>query len=126
MPEKTHNLEAAENWDLDNVEPVRRTKPIRAVVSVAFKREDFEVVAEHAEQKGMRTSEFIRKAALEKAVRSPAPATVNSFGGTTGTFVVAVAYPMTYVHNKILVAEYTRSYPANPKGTSRPQPSEHV
>ena len=112
MPEKTHNLEAPENWDLDNAEPVRRTKPIRAVVSVAFKRKDFEVVAEHAEQLGMRTSEFIRKAALEKALPDLAPANVNSFAGTAGTYVVSGAYAMTVVYNKII--ENVVSYPATP------------
>ena len=112
MSEETHNLEAAEDWDLDNTEAVRRTKPIRAVVSVAFKREDFEVVAEHAEQLGMRTSEFIRKAALEKALPVSAPANVNSFGGTVGTYVVSGAYAMTGVYNNILVDEYLGSSPA--------------
>ena len=112
MPEKTHNLEAPENWDLDNAEPVSRTKPIRAVVSVAFRREDFEVVVEHAEQLGMRTSEFIRKAALEKALPDPALAHVDSFGGTGGNYFVSGAYAVTAVYNKILVDEYLGSSPA--------------
>ena len=60
------DLESSVNWDLDKAEPVRRTKPARAVVSVAFRREDFEIVSAAAERAGMRTSEFIRTAALEK------------------------------------------------------------
>lgn len=39
-------------------------KSPRAVVSVAFAREDFELVARVARTSGMRTSEFIREASL--------------------------------------------------------------
>ena len=43
------------------------TQKPRAVVSVAFARDDFEQVASAARQSDMKTSEFIRGAALAKA-----------------------------------------------------------
>ena len=64
--DEIEDLESSANWDFDNAEIVRRTKPARAVVSVSLRREDFETVSEAAERAGMRTSEFIRTAALEK------------------------------------------------------------
>jgi hypothetical protein len=37
----------------------------RAIVSVAFSREDLRKIAEHARRQGMKTSEFIRNATLD-------------------------------------------------------------
>ena len=64
--DEIEDLESSANWELAEAEPVRRTKPARAVVSVAFRRDDFEIVSAAAERAEMRTSEFIRTAALEK------------------------------------------------------------
>ena len=61
-----HNLQNPNNWDFENAEKRPGVKKPRAVVSVAFSREDFERVAEHAEHLGMKISEFIRNAALEQ------------------------------------------------------------
>jgi hypothetical protein len=54
------------NWE-DEEDPVRPpVKSPRAIVSVAFSREDFERIAEHAREHGMKTSEYIRRAALDQ------------------------------------------------------------
>jgi uncharacterized protein (DUF1778 family) len=59
-------LQSEGNWDYDRAERRPGRKP-RAVVSVAFSREDFERVASAAEQSGMKVSEFIREAALSRS-----------------------------------------------------------
>ncbi|MGD0115090.1 MAG: hypothetical protein ABSC13_03690 [Dehalococcoidia bacterium] len=57
-------LKNPKSWDWEQAERrVGRKKP-RAVVSVAFKREDFDSVAHFAERAGMKLSEFIRSAAI--------------------------------------------------------------
>ncbi len=60
-------LKDPRNWDLEA--PVTRegVKNPRAVVSVALAREDFELVTRVARMSGMKTSEFIREASLERA-----------------------------------------------------------
>ena len=54
--------EWADDGDAELRPPV---KPARAVVSVAFPREDLERVSTEARRKGMKLSEYIRTAALE-------------------------------------------------------------
>lgn len=56
-------------WDFEHAERRPGVKNARAVVSVAFKRTDFERVSEYAERHNMKTSEFIREAALGAARR---------------------------------------------------------
>ena len=55
-------------WDLDNAEEQQPepARPSRAVVSVAFSREDFDRVALFAENNGLKISEMIRNAALDE------------------------------------------------------------
>ena len=84
-------LEAAGAWALEDATPGRRTKPARAIVSVAFTREDFDLVSESAEQAGMRTSAFIRTAALERA--SPVGHLIDVSTGTAGVFVAQAELP---------------------------------
>ena len=64
MATKEEELQNAENWDFENAEKMPGRKNARAVVSVAFNRDDFELVGQRAEQLGMKTSEFIREATL--------------------------------------------------------------
>ncbi len=64
------DLQEESNWDFDNAEARPATPSKRVVVSVAFARPDFEQVAEYAKAVNMKTSEFIRTAALEKAQSS--------------------------------------------------------
>ena len=62
--EQLQNQESRD-WDRAESRPGRK-KP-RAVVSVAFNREDFETVAAFAERAGMKLSQFIRSAAIRCA-----------------------------------------------------------
>jgi len=86
-------LENADNWDFENAERHSGGKASRVVVSVAFHREDFSRVAERAERTGMKTSEYIREAALEKATHEEEMARVSSFSGSLGSSVFT-PYPL--------------------------------
>ena len=77
--DKPQGLEDAENWDFSTAETRPPVKAARAVVSVGFGREDYERVATCAENTGVRISEFIREAALERAFRQMALATLSSY-----------------------------------------------
>jgi hypothetical protein len=57
-------LQSPESWDWERAESRPARKKPRAVVSVAFNRDDFETVAAFAERAGMKLSEFIRSAAM--------------------------------------------------------------
>jgi hypothetical protein len=59
--EELHN---PESWDWERAQSRPGRKKPRAVVSVAFNRDDFETVSAFAERAGMKLSEFIRSAAL--------------------------------------------------------------
>jgi hypothetical protein len=74
-------LENEDHWNFDTAEVRRGVVRSRAVVSVAFAREDFQRVSEYAELQGKRTSEFIREAALEKVARATLPLTTSSSSG---------------------------------------------
>lgn len=77
-------LQNADNWDFDTAEIRQPVKHPRAVVSVAFQREDFERVATLAQRHNMRMSEYIRKAALG-GIAGVRPAPAGSFvGSATG------------------------------------------
>lgn len=77
-------LQDPESWS--NKSEVRApVKPQRAVVSVAFSREDFDRVVEHAQRAGMKTSEFIRYAALEHVAEQGMPVQVFSVSGSVRT-----------------------------------------
>jgi hypothetical protein len=62
-------LEDPSTWE-DGGEVRPAVKSSRAVVSVAFSREDLARIAAEAERRGMKTSEFIRAAAL-RCVTTP-------------------------------------------------------
>lgn len=64
---KDADLENPDNWDFARAERRPGTKQGRAVISVAFPREELEIIAEAAEQRATTVSAFIREAALEKA-----------------------------------------------------------
>ena len=65
--EELEELQNAGSWEEDGAIAQPAGKAPRAIVSVAFPREDFERVTAQAKLAGMKTSEFIRQAALEKA-----------------------------------------------------------
>ncbi len=72
-------IQNPDNWDFEHAERGKRTRAPRAIVSVAFSREDFEKVGRCAEQLGMRTSEFIRDSAVTRAARQMNLGSVSSF-----------------------------------------------
>jgi hypothetical protein len=73
-------LQDPSTWeDAGDVRPA--VKSSRAVVSVAFPREDLERIATEAERRGMKTSEFIRAAALQCVTTHRVSARVVSVNG---------------------------------------------
>lgn len=91
--DELEEMQNPDTWEdsEEQVEPA--TKPARAVVSVAFARDDFETVVEAANRRGMKTSEFIREAALEKTVSQPQRAQVLVVSGSVQTNYAAVSGP---------------------------------
>ena len=77
-------LEDPEEWDSDRAEVRPPSKSARAVVSVAFARDDFGRVSEAARREGMKTSEFIREAALARAAHRPRVVTIYGVSGRSG------------------------------------------
>ena len=65
-PERLAQWQDPATWE-DIEDPVLpAVKSPRATFSVSFSRDDFLAVAEYAERHGLKTSEFIRRAALER------------------------------------------------------------
>jgi predicted DNA binding CopG/RHH family protein len=94
-------LQDPESWsDESEVRPA--VKPQRAVVSVSFSREDLDRVAEHAQREGMKTSEFIRQAALNQASERPTQVHVFSASGQVRTDI-----PFTRRHTPQARVEFT-------------------
>lgn len=86
-------LQNPDNWDLESAEVVKpESKPSRAVFSVAFPRDDMDVVSSAARNLGVTTSAFIREAAVEKA-RGESEASVASLSGTSGSIASFVFNP---------------------------------
>ena len=79
------DLENTENWALEEAELRPPVQGRRAVVSVSMPSDDFALVARSARQAGMKTSEFIRVAAIEKARHVPVQAELRLSGtGASG------------------------------------------
>ncbi len=91
MTEEEKELQNQETWDFSQSVVVQGAKP-RAVVSVAFAREDHQVVVQAAKADGVNTSEFIRTAALSKA-RARTSVTTFAFAGMTLTGMIQTEGP---------------------------------
>ncbi len=78
-------LEDPDEWDSDHAEERQPSKTTRAVVSVAFIGDDFDRVSDAARREGMKTSEFIRMAALERSARHAVPSPLSGIGGRAGS-----------------------------------------
>jgi hypothetical protein len=79
-------LQDPETWeDLPDGGVRGPAKPSRAIVSVAFSREDFRKIAEHARHQGMKASEFIRNATLERLAPEQGSEAVVSVSGNVRT-----------------------------------------
>jgi hypothetical protein len=88
--DELEELQNPDNWDYERAERRPAAKGGRSIVSVAFPREDFEVVADAAEREGEKLSEFVRKAALTRARHhESAPATATVSGGGFGIALYA-------------------------------------
>lgn len=94
-------LEKTENWDLENAERRPGSSQARAVVSVAFPRGDFERVAAAAERAKMRLSEYIRRAALEKADYEEDFAWATTLSFSSGVVLYVHPSPRTWVAAKV-------------------------
>lgn len=106
MKDEMEDLEKPDNWDFDNAIEHPPVKGRRAVVSVAFPRDDFQLVSGTAAQLGMKTSEFIRKAAVEKASASAEIMSIAWIGGTVGHFVFSGEFTQnTKVYSEMLSEE---------------------
>ena len=82
------DLEKAASWDFESAQHRPPVKGGRAVVSVAFNRSDFERVAECAERRGLRTSEFIRQAALDMTAQNTRFAALTSISPSVSCWIV--------------------------------------
>ena len=80
-------LRDPENWDWEHAQSRPGRKKPRAVVSVAFSRDDFDRVAVCAERADMKLSEFIRSAALQCA---------GGTGGSSSVSVGSQGFPITW------------------------------
>lgn len=91
--DELHELQSAETWEDvgETIQPA--AKAPRAVVSVAFSREDFESIVELARKSGMKTSEFIRSAAMDKATPKPREETIIAVSGGVQTSYVSISPP---------------------------------
>jgi hypothetical protein len=103
-------LENSENWDWENAETESGTKNRRAIVSVAFPREDFKKVAECARQIGVSVSAFIRHAAVDTAEKvSKGTQKSKLLPSEPGTYAIPSSVaPIVWVTTG---AEKTKSYP---------------
>ncbi len=115
-------MQDPESWDDGEVRPPARAP--RAVVSVAFARADFEAVAQAAAREGMKTSEFIRRAALGRAVGEEQDP-VQSVTGLANTRYQRLDRPAgTYVRVRIhdntaqdrQPSDYASSWQGSPRG----------
>ena len=103
-------LERPDTWDYERSEVRQPVRASRAVVSVAFRRDEFTLVSEYAEQVGKRTSAFIREAALEK-VRGRETSSVAYITGGTAILWARDSLPtVTWVH--VSKVEYAEESPA--------------
>ena len=78
--QELQELQDPEDWDDEHDEILPPAKAPRAVVSVAFPRQDFARVAERARRQGMTTAEFIREAVLDR-IAQPEEATPVAVAG---------------------------------------------
>ncbi len=94
MTEEEQELRKAETWDVEQVVVNPAVQNRRTVVSVAFSRNGFERVANAAKRNDLKTSEFIRIAALEKAASTTRISTFGLAGASQWGSVVTTTYSL--------------------------------
>lgn len=67
MSEQSTDLEAPDTWDWSTAEPRPAIDNPTATVAVRFSGSDFELLAAAAGELGIGVTEFVRRAALERA-----------------------------------------------------------
>ena len=82
--DELEELEHSDAWDFDRAERRPAVKNARAVLSVAFPRPDYDRVTRCVDQLHMRTSEFVREAALEKADCHQQRSVLTGFSASAG------------------------------------------
>jgi hypothetical protein len=87
--EDVSELEQESAWEDEPFAVLKPQKPPRAVVSVAFAREDFARIARCARANGMKTSEFIRAAALDRLNGKASASATVEITTSAGGFRVA-------------------------------------
>jgi len=65
------------DWSRANQQKTGRGRS-RAIVSVAFSRDDFDRLDRHVERRGIKISEFIREAALDRVAAEQSPVTIGA------------------------------------------------
>ena len=95
MTKMDSGLQNPENWNVDQAVMRPGSKKARAVVSVAFNRNDFELVVEAARRSQAKTSEFIREAALDKASTLAKVTNFRWVGGSLHSAVFVQTQPST-------------------------------
>ena len=83
-------LQKTEMWNANEVTRYSPVKRPRTVVSVAFPADAMDLVSKKSEQLGMRTSEFIREAAIEKATGGVRTPLITWQGSSTGSLILAI------------------------------------
>ena len=83
MSKRHEELRDPENWSFTDEQTVPRSRAARAVVSVAFSRDEVERIQEYARDRGLKLSQFIREAALAQSERATniSRASFTSVGG---------------------------------------------
>lgn len=84
-----HELEEPEAWETGQAAKHPGVQGRRAVVSVSFPRDEFEVIDECAERAGEKLSEYIRKAALSRALSHSAVAAPPIMSGSSGLVIAS-------------------------------------
>lgn len=84
-------LESPDRWDFDKAETQEPVRSPRAIVSVAFSRDDFERVAAWAEKRGQKLSTMIREVVLASLPGSSAAGISVSVSGADASDIDALS-----------------------------------
>ena len=94
-------IEKLDNWDVDKADVKLPVKPSRVVVSVSFQRDDFELVSKHAALLGIKTSQFIRDAVIERTLKQSSPVLFSTCSFSLGaSWLTDQMPPITLVSGK--------------------------
>lgn len=103
-------LQNPENWDLAGAVAFEPVKSPRSVVSVSFGHDDLAAVTQAARERGMKTSEFIRTAAVTEAARKTRKhVDVLSSGSTQGVMTVLRANWRRGGRGRVIVRSVSKS-----------------